>query len=282
MRKIGGTFIDLTGTRSGKLAIKSYIGNGIGKWECLCDCGNTSFVRAGSLTRERKPVKSCGCLRKENASAWSKARAGQPRKDLTGMVVGRLTVIEFSGVCDDSIGLTNHRLTWLCSCECGSLVKVRGSSLKCARPTRSCGCLQREYRRTGIKPKACKAAVIAPPKPTKPPRPRIELELKNVIEIKSKPRALRSTASAPRVETTQEFRDWLTTEYNSMKRRCEDDNHPYYDRFGGSGIKVDWDDAEEFHGWVIEDLGLRSVGTKLIRIDRYGNFTPGNLKWVNT
>ena len=57
-------------------------------------------------------------------------------KDLTGMKFGRLTVIKEDGKAKDG-----HR-KWLCKCECGNLVSVRGNDLTGANGTRSCGCLR--------------------------------------------------------------------------------------------------------------------------------------------
>lgn len=59
-------------------------------------------------------------------------------KDLTGRVYGRLTVIRFAG------HKGKHRRTaWLCKCECGKEVVVRGTSL--ARfATVSCGCWRKQ------------------------------------------------------------------------------------------------------------------------------------------
>ena len=59
-------FIELSGVKFNRLRVvsKAYT-NKHRKvvWECLCDCGNTSFV----TTRELKSghTKSCGCLKKE-------------------------------------------------------------------------------------------------------------------------------------------------------------------------------------------------------------------------
>lgn len=54
--------IDLTGQRFGRLvAIKDagYAKNRSRVWECICDCGNTTFARAQDLTSRH--TKSCGC-----------------------------------------------------------------------------------------------------------------------------------------------------------------------------------------------------------------------------
>lgn len=59
--------VDLTGKRFGKLtAINSHYDKEkkVTFWECKCDCGNVTFVRANSLVHER--TKSCGCLRTES------------------------------------------------------------------------------------------------------------------------------------------------------------------------------------------------------------------------
>lgn len=55
--------IDLTGKRFGKLTVvkrASKIGEPV-RWECLCDCGNTTFVQTHNLKRGR--TKSCGCAK---------------------------------------------------------------------------------------------------------------------------------------------------------------------------------------------------------------------------
>lgn len=36
---------------------------------CECECGNSVSVRRGSLTKSHSPTRSCGCLRRETASA---------------------------------------------------------------------------------------------------------------------------------------------------------------------------------------------------------------------
>lgn len=59
------------------------------------------------------------------------------KKDLTGQKFGRLTVVREDG--RDGYGSTN----WLCICDCGKLVTVRGSQLRSGH-TRSCGCLQKD------------------------------------------------------------------------------------------------------------------------------------------
>lgn len=57
-------------------------------------------------------------------------------KDLTGMKFGRLSVAGFEG--------SSHGTTfWLCKCDCGNTVTVKGSSLRIGG-TRSCGCLFKE------------------------------------------------------------------------------------------------------------------------------------------
>lgn len=57
------------------------------------------------------------------------------RKDLTGQVFERLTVLEFSHI----VGGFAY---WKCQCVCGNLITVRGTSLRNSH-SRSCGCLQK-------------------------------------------------------------------------------------------------------------------------------------------
>ena len=63
---------------------------------------------------------------------------GRQRKDLTGLVVGRLTVIEFAY-------RKKKRNYWRCQCTCGKTCIVRVDMLLSKkRPTNSCGCIKNE------------------------------------------------------------------------------------------------------------------------------------------
>ena len=62
-------FIDLQGHRFGRLVVQE---RQIGKWRCLCDCGNESFVRSWDL--KTGGTQSCGCLKKERLSNRQKNR----------------------------------------------------------------------------------------------------------------------------------------------------------------------------------------------------------------
>jgi hypothetical protein len=63
------------------------------------------------------------------------------RIDMTGEVVGRLTVVEFAGIGKQK------RALWRCICECGKEKIVAGTLLRAALKGRassvqSCGCLR--------------------------------------------------------------------------------------------------------------------------------------------
>jgi len=59
-------FIDRTGVRYGRLQVLEQAGRSASKkvlWRCLCDCGNSTTVDAGSLATQN--TVSCGCFLKE-------------------------------------------------------------------------------------------------------------------------------------------------------------------------------------------------------------------------
>lgn len=61
---------NLTGQRFGRLVPQRQLGtnkHGQMRYECLCDCGNTTEAVAGNLKHGR--VSSCGCLRRERVQA---------------------------------------------------------------------------------------------------------------------------------------------------------------------------------------------------------------------
>jgi hypothetical protein len=61
----GGKLMDLAGQRFGRLVVQSFGGrsNNVTRWNCLCDCGRVTIVRAGQLRSGH--TSSCGCLMRE-------------------------------------------------------------------------------------------------------------------------------------------------------------------------------------------------------------------------
>jgi hypothetical protein len=63
---------DLVGKRFGRLLVLSFHSkNSKGahvRWNCFCDCGNTTVVLSGNLKNGH--TKSCGCLKDESIGSW--------------------------------------------------------------------------------------------------------------------------------------------------------------------------------------------------------------------
>lgn len=134
---------DETGKRYGRLTVlyrdtnPKHSKDGRAMWVCQCDCGNQVVV-AGKLLRNGH-TQSCGCLMLEKSSQTGKItgpmNGGQLFKDLTGQKFGKLTVLKRGP------NLESKLATWQCQCDCGSIVTVRGSSLRNGQTT-SCGCIK--------------------------------------------------------------------------------------------------------------------------------------------
>ncbi len=99
---------------------------------CKCDCGQCCHVTTAKLTSGW--TKSCGCYR----ALYAGIHGPNNKKDLTGSVFGRLTVLEESSKRSNS-----GDLFWRCLCECGTETLVSTNSLK-RKVTTSCGCFARE------------------------------------------------------------------------------------------------------------------------------------------
>lgn len=90
-------------------------------------------------------------------------------------------------------------------------------------------------------------------------------------------RLLQSKAKYPK-ETgagTKLYRAW-----RAMKSRCTVPSDAAYFRYGGAGVSVcaEWLDYEPFRVWSIEN-GFGD-GLSIDRIDSFGNYEPGNCRWV--
>lgn len=115
---------DLVGQKFGKLNVKnSFVRNGRGYWDCICDCGNKKIARTDYLVNGK--THSCGCDDKRQ----------KVKKDLIGVRFGRLIVI---GRDKDK-----KRTHYFCRCECGVEKSIRSDSLTNGK-TVSCGCYNRD------------------------------------------------------------------------------------------------------------------------------------------
>lgn len=67
--------------------------------------------------------------------------------------------------------------------------------------------------------------------------------------------------------------------YRKMLSRCYNPNHPRYQDYGGRGITVTPEWAEDFWRFVA-DVGERPLGKSLDRIDNDGPYAPHNVHWA--
>ncbi len=76
---------------------------------------------------------------------------------------------------------------------------------------------------------------------------------------------------------------YLYHTWSNMTARCYNENNPAFSCYGELGIDVyeEWHDPGIFFRWIDNHLGQRPEGYSLDRIDVYGNYEPGNLRWAN-
>jgi len=73
-----------------------------------------------------------------------------------------------------------------------------------------------------------------------------------------------------------------------MRQRCNNPNATNFARFGGKGVRMfapwntSYGGALAFIQWVEVNLGPRPEGHELGRIDKAGNYVPGNLRWATS
>lgn len=105
---------------------------GAAYWICQCECGTIKSIR-GQALRDGSSI-DCGCGKKERQKTTIDTTS------LIGQKFGYLIVIERD--LSKPIGHGKDPY-WICQCNCGNIVSVRGASLKNGS-TKSCGCYRKE------------------------------------------------------------------------------------------------------------------------------------------
>ena len=128
-------------------------------FNCKCECGNKTIVRADKLINRK--IKSCGCLSKkkkksineiseqfdkqaaikiENHKSFTvpKELKFMPSKELIGLKFGKLTILDAVVSTWNPTNSRKRRMELLCLCECGNQRTFRRWSVVSGK-TKSCG-----------------------------------------------------------------------------------------------------------------------------------------------
>ena len=73
---------------------------------------------------------------------------------------------------------------------------------------------------------------------------------------------------------------WLDRRLTAAKQRCENPKDPQYKNYGARGIKFDFPSVTEAGLYLMTEFGPLDRSLELDRIDDNGDYTPGNLRFV--
>lgn len=205
--------------------------------------------------------------------------------DLTGQKFGRLTVI--SRVKRD-LGSW-----WLCRCECGTEKVVAASSLK-AGHSKSCGCYRDDKlkaRREDVTGQRFGRLVAESYEGTYAnggnSRWKFKCDCGNtcIACLANVKRGSIQSCGCLRVGAkkthgfsktgNQVYRCW-----KNIKTRCTNEKSEVYKYYGGRGISICQEWANDFMAFYNYVGNPPSTGMSLDRIDPNGNYEPGNVRWA--
>jgi len=146
----------------------------------------------------------------------------------------------------DFVGVKNRSRIAKVKCECGKVRRVRFHFIISGH-SKSCGCLRRDRARKQINLN----------------RPAISASLRH------------GGTSNPRLIP-------LYGVYRRMLARCYNPNASGYKYWGGRGISVchRWRGQRGFQRWL-QDMGPRTPGFWIDRIDTNKNYCPSNTRWAH-
>ena len=195
-----------------------------------------------------------------------------------GQTFGRLTIVREGDRRITPSTPTGRRMFW-CQCDCGAVRLMQLNNLTTGR-SRSCGCLNSEYRRS---PEHIARLAEYGRSPENIARlAEYGRSPENISRLAELNRSPENRARAAALNRTHGLSGHpLYGTWGQMIDRCENPKHKNFRDYGGRGIQVSpaWHDAAIFLAWIDANLGPRPDGATLDRIDNDAGYEPGNVKW---